>query len=624
MAAVEKKAQSWQLLESLRGERILHGISQDCSSAVDHNQPRPSRSWSIVSISGSPPVLHSPSRFKHVTSDESVLSPDSLSTFRFDIPTSPNSSTSSERRNTVPGDQLCCHGKSNSLPKQRHSAATVPPMQSPVFHPKATRTASAPVTGYPLWQRTASLTTLAERHYDASPLLENFKSRLVGGQRGMTRSCLSITNSNHSDFSTSDSSQRLQIADLSSCPMEDNDSDSITDDGGSIAPVSALTPPMSERSMNISDTSSELRQKQCQTGSQPLSFRASSVDVAPASPSEFYLEVTSPNSTLSWNEIPNSASPECCSRAEHGSRQSGHQVKPRVLLNNEKEDASNSLAEKNLTSRDSSLSLMSEIIQELKRSSQNLQKNFDNKSDVPATKAGLLPNSPSGWPRFVNGSSSDHWHKSISRRSSATVQLARIHEDNEERFEETETFLSSTYSGLESFTRNSNLRKSKSSFELSFHQRQPPTKPLSPLITNLQRTVKHSGHSLSSSATYTELKSRKDSLSSEKSPSHHTKKLNFRQDAKSVEERKGKDYKKKTKAVGANHSHPRRGFLNLFKGKWFSMDNVAGAHLGEQESLHDTPIKLKVPNSEKTRRYLVVLPTPHNNTPSPAVTNGLI
>ena len=617
MAAVEKKAQSWQLLESLRDERILHGISQDGNCAVEHNLHRPSRSWSVVSISGSPPVIPSPSKFKRVASNGSTPSCDSFSAFPFDVDTSPNC----ERRNTVTGDQIIYLDKS-SLQKQRHSTPTVPPMRSPVFHPKTCRAASAPVNSYPLWQRTASLTMLAERHYDASPLLENFKSRLASGQRQMTGSCLSIENSNHSDYSNSDSSPRLHMTDVSSCPMEDNDTDSITDDGGSIPPTFTVSPPMSQRSMNTGDTSSEFKQKHCRTFSQPLSLKASCADVVPSSPSEIVLDFTSSNSALSWSEFPRSSSPECGPGVEHGSRQSGHQGKPRVW-SNEKEKSSHSFVDENMASPGSSLSLMSEIIQELKRSSQHMQKKLESKPDVPATKAGSPSNSFSGWPRFGNSLTLDHWHRSASRRSSATVQLAKIREDNEDRLEETD--FSATYSGFESFSRNSNLRKSKSSFELSFNQRRPMTKPLSPLITNLQRTAKQANRRFASSVTWKEEEPGTVSLPNEKSPSALTKKPNIRQDPKSAEERKGKDkdHKKKTKVPGTPQSHQRRGLINLFKGKWFSMENMASGNLEPVSLNNETPIKMRVPNGEKARRYLVVLPSPHNDSTSPILTDGV-
>lgn len=163
---MERKAQSWRLLESLQQRRILHGISQDVISpdtAINGSH------WSTQSISGSPVPCHGEPGFRRVPSGESTSS----SVFPVETIPTPRQERRLSSLRAASFDQA-----SLNIPNPR----STPPLENHrVSFPFCTNNVkSSPVASHrPIWQRAQSLNTVCSSDVILGKKRESFQITLM-------------------------------------------------------------------------------------------------------------------------------------------------------------------------------------------------------------------------------------------------------------------------------------------------------------------------------------------------------------------------------------------------------------------------------------------------------------
>lgn len=423
-----RKIPTWHILQSLRHERILHGVSQDIF-IPETSEPK--------GRTASPQFSNV--EFRHTGSNDSVLRSNSYSEFPFDVKSSPCTG----RRGTIP-----CYGCPETRKSFRRNS--VNPSVSPLLSPAWLATSP------PVWQRTASLNALPGKNYSKLVQIEPHKvqtatiSDYTDNHKGTCLNTLAFERTGSSSLCNEVvvahttqplSSECFPIMLEPAIPIHESDSN--TDDEEylpTISPVnSVFSPPFDE---TVGPTLRHHRRHK----SQPTNT--------------YVINTVTPDSTTPTRQS------ECDDSAYYGIQMV----------------SGNSLSEhEEVTIPNKDTSLMNEIINELSKSNSEASRKFQDFSESQDSQD--IPENSFQQQRQRSMSLHSHigsLEKRFHTRRKA-IQLDNIFESTDE---ENDTKYGKT-SDSTYFVRNTKLRRSKSSFELSFHRR---LKPPSPLITHMKRS----------------------------------------------------------------------------------------------------------------------------------------
>lgn len=411
-------------MDSLRQERILHGVSQDNDSG------------DTKVCTGSPL-----SSFHRVASNDSLLSNNSSCAFPFDVKATP---LITRRRGTIP-----CSYSSSDTSKIFRRNSNIP--GSPPWLSNASGGTTRPT--HPIWQRTASLNALPERkmpqkNHSSPPKLQR-------------NSATEFTSHSFQRASSLDLLRLEEISQLkidppleSTCPMLEEaiplqESDSNTDDEDQYAASystvnSVFSPPAVINDPLILPTLRRHRRHKSQ-------------------PTVSYIINTSTTDLTT---------PKCQSESDDSSY-SFHRI-PVHRLSDYDDD----------TLASSESSLMNDIIQELSKTNTEVSTKFQEELETSNEIENTLDNDIQiiRQRSMSLHSSVGNLEKRFHTRRKA-IQLDNIFEITDEENDHKYSCDKKTESSH--FMRNTKLRRSKSSFELSFHRR---LKPPSPLTTHMKRS----------------------------------------------------------------------------------------------------------------------------------------
>lgn len=403
------------ILQSLRQERTLHGVSQDLSL-----DPPDSRLASAVS-----PLLSAGTGFHRVNSNDSTLSSNSSNTFLFD---GQMVSPRPGRRDTIP-----CHGFTESKRSFRRNSA------NPCHSLSTSLSFGFPP---PMWQRTSSLNALPERKKSDSA-------------RRASHSHLKLRQSNSvSDYN--------DVRRSNSGPQMADSFGTLTESKGNKPNDFADACPMLEKAAPLQESDSNTDDEEYSTSTSPINppTWGSNLDTPGITVRRHRRNNSQPNSTY----VIDTSTPDL---SRHDERDDSMYTVPvnGVAGSEGKED-----------------SLMGEIIKELSKTDSGNSKKLQH--DFEETYDSFDANFKMQRKRSMSlHSSMGGLEKRFNTRRKAIHQLDNIFETTDETESDSklqEMSMEATY-----FARNTKLRRSKSSFELSFHRR---LKPPSPLITHMQRS----------------------------------------------------------------------------------------------------------------------------------------
>ena len=410
----------------------------------------------------------------------------------------------------------------------RQRSNTIPRGQSIVLPSSTDRRPS--VTSHPVrWKRVGSLNTLAERHYDISSLLENFHHHDHHNQAYGSRS-YEFLSSGSQHVATQTDPLDIIPQDFASCPLKIS-SDSTVDDGDISSLCGSLSPlPLPF----VSVTCSQHDQQEWSQPSYTLNSAAEETSLSESS------------RPLSTNSLEN--------QAHSGQRRSQYRYVP---------SSSSSYCDAQFTPTESSL--MAEIITELAGG---------RREERGLAEAG-------GYTSYEDNDITDldsirSTLPSLAGSRASLSKLEWIHESLDEEDDSYGQWPPSL------FTRDSNLRRSKSSMELSMYSHRYNNKHLSPLTTRIREPFPP----LSSSP----IQEAEEELTSPPSSPSKTqaslrklrKKLNFKYDKvqprtderKEKQEKPRKTPKGRVKSAGPSHpSRGRWGLFNVIRNRWMSTES---------------------------------------------------
>ena len=561
-------------MHSLRQERILHGISQDLLEPLQSSNHR-------TSIGGTSPILPKSSGigFRRVTSNDSTLSSNSSSAFPFDLQlsTSPHGS----RRGTLPAT---LPGRTGSDPHKKSPRLSIPLLLSPAdsaFENWSTSSKRSSLA--PCWSRTASLNTLLERNGDHSDPTTY----------GRNMHCLNVT---LVDVATQTDS--IQPHPLSHPSKIIEDSDSNTDDEEYL-PLSLCSP------VNPLESPTDHVRKM----GQHRRVRSNPTNIT----NTYILDTNSPDlMTPFQNDSIQEESTKCEPSTSTCPLQS-------VSLSSDEGSMCSSFSEQTTKECHSSSSLMTEIIKELSKKDDDITQKFQlfngqsgylEHRDMNETKRQRSLSLHSNF-RFYN-----NLEKRLNTRRSA-IQLTNILESNDEEDDESnENDTSSSY-----FLRNSKLRRSKSTYELSFNHRRTFLKHPSPLTTHMmRRSNEHifiqpekndvmASPVLPSAFEHKFESSGEEENTNDKQAKKNSLKLPIKEENMSTQEKSSWFSRRSKRAVGLSPIQSKRSLFGLIRGKALSMET--GMNEPTSPTMATTPIKITpqcgTPPASFTKRHRLSL-----------------
>ena len=376
------------------------------------------------------------------------MSSNSSSAFPFDLQlsTSPHGS----RRGTLPAT---LPGRTGSDPHKKSPRLSTPFLLSPADSAFENWSASSKRSSLaPCWSRTASLNTLLEKHGDHSDTTIYERN---------TR-CLNVT---LVDVATQ--TDPIQPHPLSHPSKIIVDSDSNSDDEDYL-PLSLCSPvnPLESPRDHVRKTGQHRRVRSNPTN---IAFNTNTYILDTNSPD---LATPFQNDSIQEESIKYDPSTSTCPLQS-------------VSLSSNEGSMGSSFSEQTTEGSHSSSSLMTEIIKELSKNDNDIKKKlqlFNGQSSYMEH----TDKTETRRQRSLSLHSNFHFYSNLEKRLNtrrSAIQLTNILESKDEESDEhNESNTNSSY-----FLRNSKLRRSKSSFELSFNHRRTFLKHPSPLTTHMMR-----------------------------------------------------------------------------------------------------------------------------------------